>query len=154
VSDNPTADQDSDRYKQRVAILKSKTKAFRWKPGTSGNPGGNSRAYYETRKIALAAGPEMMRELIKLARTAEDERTRAFCQVAALDRGGIKPIEPGELFDQLKAHEKKEGSGFNPANFSASELQIISQALTLIIQRRDEMAVAAMIEGDVSESDA
>jgi hypothetical protein len=35
----------------------------------------------------------MMRGLIELAKTAEDERVRSVCLVAVLDRAGVKPID-------------------------------------------------------------
>ncbi|HWZ68746.1 MAG TPA: hypothetical protein VNW89_13035 [Stellaceae bacterium] len=35
----------------------------------------------------------MMRELIDLAKTAEDERVRSVCLIAVLDRAGVRPID-------------------------------------------------------------
>jgi hypothetical protein len=35
----------------------------------------------------------MMRALIQLAKTAEDERVKSVCIVAVLDRAGVKPID-------------------------------------------------------------
>ena len=78
---------------QRIEILKARTKAFRFPKGRSGNPDGQSRFYHEARKIAREASPEVMRELVTLARTAEDERVRAVCLVAVLDRAGVKPMD-------------------------------------------------------------
>jgi hypothetical protein len=78
---------------QRIEILKARTKAFRFPKGQSGNPDGQSRFYHEARKIAREASPEAMRELVALAKTAEDERVRAVCLVAVLDRSGVRPID-------------------------------------------------------------
>jgi hypothetical protein len=85
---------------QRIEILKARTKAFRFPKGRSGNPGGQSRFYHEARKIAREASPEAMRELVALAKTAEDERVRAVCLVAVLDRAGVKPIDYDSTQDQ------------------------------------------------------
>jgi hypothetical protein len=85
---------------QRIEILKARTKAFRFPKGRSGNPDGQSRFYHEARKIAREASPEAMRELVALAKTAEDERVRAVCLVAVLDRAGVKPIEYDPTQDQ------------------------------------------------------
>ena len=41
----------------------------------------------------------MMRGLIELAKTAEDERVRSVCLVAVLDRAGVRPID----YDEGKA---------------------------------------------------
>jgi hypothetical protein len=62
-----------------TAELASRTadKAFstRFRPGQSGNPSGQSRLYHECRKLARQASPEMMQELIELARTIAELRT-------------------------------------------------------------------------------
>lgn len=125
---------------QEQAIRRAKTRAFRWPKGQSGNPSGHTKIYYETRKLAHNAAPEMMRELIKLATTAEDERVRSVCVIAVLDRAGIKPIEAEVMLDQLKSEQK--GSGFNPADYSIEELNQIEGALRLIMKRRDEKLAA------------
>jgi hypothetical protein len=77
---------------QSVEILKARSKAFRFATGQSGNVGGQSRFYHEARKLARRAAPEMMKELIELARSAVDERVRSLCAVAVLDRAGVRPI--------------------------------------------------------------
>lgn len=88
--------------KQRIEILKARTKAFRFPKGRSGNPDGQSRFYHEARKIAREASPEAMRGLVALAKTAEDERVRAVCLVAVLDRAGVKPIDYDPTQDQVQ----------------------------------------------------
>jgi hypothetical protein len=85
---------------------------WRFPPGQSGNPSGQSHFYHECRKIAREASPEMMRGLIELAKTAEDERVRSVCLVAVLDRAGVKPIDfdPNEAmqaFDRMSIAERK-----------------------------------------------
>jgi hypothetical protein len=85
---------------QRIEILKARTKAFRFPKGQSGNPDGQSRFYHEARKIAREASPDAMKELVALAKTAEDERVRAVCLVAVLDRAGVKPIDYDPTQDQ------------------------------------------------------
>jgi hypothetical protein len=37
--------------------------------------------------------PDVMRELVRLALSAEDERVRSVCAVAVLDRAGVRPID-------------------------------------------------------------
>jgi hypothetical protein len=71
-----------------------------------------SRFYYECRRIARDASPEMIRGLIELARTAQDERVRSVCAVAVLDRAGIRPVDfdPNEQFahyDSMPLEERK-----------------------------------------------
>ena len=71
-----------------------------------------SRFYYECRRIARDASPEMMRGLIELARTAQDERVKSVALVAVLDRAGIRPIDydPNEQFnryDNMSLEEKR-----------------------------------------------
>jgi hypothetical protein len=83
-----------------------------FQPGQSGNPGGMSTFYYEFRRIARDASPEMMRGLIELARTAQDERVKSVALVAVLDRAGIRPIDynPEDQFkyyDQMPLEERK-----------------------------------------------
>jgi hypothetical protein len=71
-----------------------------FQPGQSGNPGGQSRFYFDCRRIARDASPEMMRGLIELAKNAEGERVRSVCIIAVLDRAGVRPIDfdPKEQF--------------------------------------------------------
>lgn len=64
-----------------------------WRKGESGNPGGMPRAYYRARELARLAAPDMIENLIELAKNGTDERVRSFCCVAVLDRGGVKPID-------------------------------------------------------------
>jgi hypothetical protein len=42
--------------------------------------------------LARRASPKAMEELIALAGTAVDEKVRAVCAIAVLDRGGVAPI--------------------------------------------------------------
>ena len=92
---------------------------WRWRPGQSGNPGGISRFYYESRRIFREASPEAAQALVDLALHAEDERVRSICLVAVLDRSGVKPIEydpaqdetppswdPGALTDEERENLK------------------------------------------------
>jgi hypothetical protein len=83
------------------AELISATKAFRFRPGVSGNPRGFSKFYHEARKIARDASPEMMRVLVALTPNEEtDERVRSVSAVAFLDRAGIKPMDYDPLEDR------------------------------------------------------
>jgi hypothetical protein len=77
-------------------------KAYRFPKGVSGNPSGMNRYYFECRKLAREASPEIMRELIRLGLTAEDERVKSVACVAVLDRAGVKPIDHDPAEDQVK----------------------------------------------------
>jgi hypothetical protein len=61
---------------QVTAMVLARGNPYRWPKGRSGNPDGQSRFYHECRKIAREASPEMMRGLVELAKSAEDERVR------------------------------------------------------------------------------
>lgn len=143
TTDNPTADQGTEAYNQRVALLKARTKAYRWPKGKSGNPGGISRFYYEARRIAQKASPEMMAELVRLALEAEDERVRSVCVIAVLDRAGLKPIEAAEMLEQLKAEEKK--PKYDPSQYTMDQLQRIDMAIKIIKGVQNEKAAEAEI---------
>jgi len=77
-------------------------KAYRYPKGVSGNPSGMNRYYFECRKLAKEASPEIMRELIRLGLTAEDERVKSVACVAVLDRAGVKPIDHDPAEDQVQ----------------------------------------------------
>jgi hypothetical protein len=75
---------------------------WRFQPGESGNPGGLSKFYWETRRLARDASPAVMARLIELALHADDERVASVCGVAVLDRGGIRPTDYNPSEDQLQ----------------------------------------------------
>ena len=77
-------------------------KAYRYPKGVSGNPSEMNRYYFECRKLAKEASPEIMRELIQLGLTAEDERVKSVACVAVLDRAGVKPIDHDPAEDQVQ----------------------------------------------------
>ena len=90
---------------------------WRWRPGQSGNPGGLSKFYIESRRVARDAAPDVMRELVRLALSAKDERVRSVCAVAVLDRAGVRPID----FDPNAG--KDEGFDFNPRDYTPEQLE-------------------------------
>ena len=96
-----------------------------------------SKFYLESRRIARAASPDVMRELVRLALSAEDERVRSLCAVAVLDRAGVRPID----FDPNE--EKQAQPKFNPDDYSAEELVILEQAFRLMVEREREKRQAA-----------
>jgi hypothetical protein len=87
-----------------------------------------AKVYEQARRLARAAAPAMMAELIQLAETAQDERVRSVCLIAVLDRGGLRPIEQ-DPFPVTKAP-------FDARAYSSQELEIIETALKLIKERR------------------
>jgi hypothetical protein len=117
----PARKHEDDTTPTALAALAEKRAkaAYPWRaakpfqPGQSGNPGGMSRFYYECRRIARDASPEMMRGLIELARTAQDERVKSVALIAVLDRAGIRPVDydpnadQSKYYDHLSLEEKK-----------------------------------------------
>jgi hypothetical protein len=75
---------------------------WRFQPGESGNPGGLSKFYWETRRLARDASPAVMARLIELALHADDERVASVCGVAVLDRAGIRPTDYNPSEDQVQ----------------------------------------------------
>jgi hypothetical protein len=136
----PQLDRDRSLFlsDQRTAILKARTRAFRFPKGQSGNPSGQSRFYHEARKIARQASPQAMRDLVELSRTAEDERVRAVCLTAVLDRGGVRPID----YDPAEERQAKKPE-FDPRDYTEKELDQIESALRLIVARNAEKRAAA-----------
>jgi hypothetical protein len=112
---------------QTLTIMRARNRAFRWPRGVSGNPTGQSRFYHECRKLAREASPDMMLGLIDLAKNAEDERVRSVCQMAVLDRAGIRPIDKPEP-------ENADRPAFEPRNYTRQDLAVIEAALLLMRQ--------------------
>jgi hypothetical protein len=81
----------------------------------------------------------MMQVLIDLAKNeSADERVRAVCAVAELDRGGVRPID----FDPAEELKNARKPAFNPADFSMDERAQIEATLRLIVDRKKEKARA------------
>jgi len=112
---------------QHLAIMQARNKAFRWAKGQTGHTP-SAMLYHEARRIARQASPEMMRKLIDLVQTSEDDRVASVCAIAVLDRAGVKPID----FDPNK--EKDERPKFNPRDYSPQELDVIEAALRLMLR--------------------
>ena len=125
---------DSDPLTSGVrarAEFTARGKAFRFPKGQSGNPDGQARFYHQCRKIAREASPEMMRELIDLAKTAVDERVRSVCLVAVLDRAGVKPID----YDP-KADDPPKPPPFDPSLYTTEELREMQKVMKMIAVRQ------------------
>jgi len=75
---------------------------WRFQPGESGNPGGLSKFYWETRRLARDASPAVMARLIELALHADDERVASVCGIGVLDRAGIRPTDYNPSQDQVQ----------------------------------------------------
>jgi hypothetical protein len=105
--------------------------AFRFSKGKSGNPDGQSRFYHQCRKIAREASLEMMRGLVELAKTAEDERVRSVCLIAVLDRAGVKPIDLDP-----KAEEGDRRPKFDPSLYFHEELLQLYAVLEMMARRQ------------------
>ena len=116
-----------------MAEFTARGKAFRFPKGQSGNPDGQSRFYHECRKIAREASPEMMRGLIDLARTAEDERVRSVCLIAVLDRAGVRPIDYNPAEDTTARKPN-----FDPSLYTPEQLAQIEATLRMIAATQAE----------------
>jgi hypothetical protein len=73
----------------------------------------------------------MMRELIDLAKTAEDERVRSVCLIAVLDRTGVKPID----YDPAEEAANRKPP-FDPSLFTTQELRRMQEVMTMIAVRQ------------------
>jgi hypothetical protein len=69
----------------------------------------------------------MMRGLVDLAKTAEDERVRSVCLIAVLDRAGVRLIDYGPPIGAAAERKK-----FDPSLYSPEELDLIERALRLM----------------------
>ena len=116
-----------------MAEFTARGKAFRFPKGQSGNPDGQSRFYHECRKIAREASPEMMRGLVDLARTAEDERVRSVCLIAVLDRAGVRPIDYNPAEDTTARKPS-----FDPGLYTPEQLAQIEATLRMIAATQAE----------------
>ena len=72
-----------------------------WAPGQSGNPSGRPKLNRDLQALARELTEEAVSILGILMRSAEDERTRAFCACAILDRGHGRPREQKEKDEKL-----------------------------------------------------
>jgi hypothetical protein len=130
----------TDDSAQHLAIMQARNKAFRWPKGTAGRTP-LARCYHQAREIARRAAPEMMQQLIELAKTGEDERVRSVCAMAVLDRAGVKPI------DYDPAEEKTKRPKFDPSRYTVEELEIILAAAQLMAERRQVPPASAAAGG-------
>ena len=55
--------------------------------------GGMTKVYHLARRVLFDHSPEMVAELIDLALNCPDEKVRAGCLIAALDRAGVRPMD-------------------------------------------------------------
>ena len=88
----------------------------------------------------------MMRELIDLAKTAEDERVRSVCLIAVLDRAGIRPID----FDP-KAEAPKKAPRFDPTLYTLEELKQMRDIWLMIAQRQGRIPQENVEGGEPEE---
>lgn len=65
--------------------------------GQSGNPGGVSKAVAAIKKMALDACPDAFRELVRISKESEDERTRVAACKEIFDRGLGKAAQALEV---------------------------------------------------------
>ena len=101
-------------------------RAFKWRPGQSGNPSGRGGLYHECRRLAAEASPTAMKRLIELMENAEDERVAFMACTAILDRAGVMARE----FDPRE--EEKALSGLPLEARKARLRELIGQANQLL----------------------
>lgn len=71
----------------------------RWKPGTSGNPGGRPTAQEGVRELARALTSDALRALREVALRGRSESARVAAAVALLDRAWGKPVTEAATVD-------------------------------------------------------
>jgi hypothetical protein len=77
----------------------------------------------------------MMVGLIDLAKNAVDERVRAVCLVAVLDRAGVSPAD----YDPSRNVERPEFQ-FDPRAYTPDEFAKLEEALKLLMEQRQVVA--------------
>src|SRR6516162_9354295 len=102
---------------------------WRFQPGESGNPGGLSKFYWETRRLARAAAPAVMARLIKLALHADDERVASVCGVAVLDRAGIRPT------DYNPSEDQSQQPSWDPGKLTREERENLKAYLVKMVRK-------------------
>ena len=130
-----------DPEQRKQAVLETGRRAFRRPKGQTDRTA-MMQAYYESRQLARIASPRMMQGLIEDADNAEDERVRSVCRLAVLDRAGVRPID----FDPLEGED--EGFDFNPRDYTPEQLEVLEQALRLMIEKREEKKKLRALRGD------
>ena len=71
--------------------------ATRWRPGTSGNPGGRPKAIRDVVELARQLTPEAIRTLSTVMKTSRSDSARVAAAQVILDRGWGKPVQAVNL---------------------------------------------------------
>ena len=108
-----------------------------WKPGQSGNPSGRGGEYQRCLMLCRENSFDAAQQIIRLSRESDDERVKYMAATWIVERAWGKAKE----FDPLK---ERPDTGFNPADYSAAELDQIEATMRLLMRRRDEKAAAAL----------
>src|SRR4029077_7262289 len=83
------------------------------------------------RRVLTDHSPEMVAELVDLALNCPDEKVRAGCLIAALDRAGVRPMD----FD-VKAEEPMRRPPFDPSLYTTDELRQMQAVMQMIAVRQ------------------
>jgi hypothetical protein len=109
--------------KRQVPWAKGRTKAA--------STGGMTKVYYLARRVLTDHSPEMVAELVDLALNCPDEKVRAGCLIAALDRAGLRPMD----FD-VKAEGPVRRPPFDPSLYTTEELREMQRVMKMIAMRQ------------------
>jgi hypothetical protein len=116
--------------------LPAALRAHCWRPGQSGNPGGQTADFGEALRLARQAAPDAVRRLIELM-DSDDGRVAAVACNAILDRALGKPRSaPDELPPDVEAAVHLDAVLRNPA--------VIDEALRQLAERG--LVTDAMVE--------
>ena len=75
----------------------------------------------------------MMRGLVDLATSAEDERVRSVCLIAVLDRAGVRPIDYDPAEDAAARKPR-----FDPSLYTPEQLVQIEATLRMVAAAQAE----------------
>ena len=131
-----------DNTDKRQMVVRAAKRTFR-QPTKVTLKQAMDRAYYHSRKLSRLAAPDAMQTLIDIAGDTEEEgRVRVVASLAILDRAGIRPTD----FDPDAG--ANEGFDFNPRDYTPEQLEMLEQALRLMIEKREEKEKVRALRGD------
>jgi hypothetical protein len=100
-----------------------------WKPGQSGNPGGNDGTYYAMMRLARQFSPEATQILIDIAKDPSEESRNKIVAIGMLyDRAWGKARE----YDPSQNKEEEIRPRFDPSLFSREQLVQIETTLRMV----------------------
>ena len=143
MSTNREAEISAETTSRKRRTLPAALRAYSWKKGKSGNPGGIGGNYHATMMLCRDYSPDAAQRLIEVAeldaanrnedgslRPLSNHADRRLVSVAAsqiIERAWGRPRD----FDP--ASEKPAEPEFNPRDYSADQLNVIEQLLNILV---------------------